>query len=96
MKENPAYVQWKFSHLTSEHRFLQLQERYNGNATAVFAAIAETGKLCETFHAGNDQKSPQVFGSSFGLKMPFEENICGRSKSRGQGAKVSAMVPDCR
>lgn len=33
---------------------------------------------------------PQVFGSSFGLKMPFEDNICGRSKSRGQGAKVSA------
>jgi len=46
---------------------------------APFAAIAETRMPCETFHAGNDQNSPQVFGSSFGLKTPFEENIWGRS-----------------
>lgn len=65
------------------------------NATAVCPAIAETGMLRKTFHAGNDQKSPQVFGLSFGLKMLFKKNICGRSKSRGQGAKVSAVMPDC-
>lgn len=44
---------------------------------------------------GMIKKSPQVFGSSFGLKTPFEENICGRSQGRGHGAKVSAAMLDC-